>query len=144
MWTTQASVTSSKIKAEDIWRLWSDVVTWPTWDHGLEASSLEGSFTSGTKGIITPKGSPALPFLTTEVKPLESFTDETELPGAKLTFHHFLEKIPAGLKVTHQVTISGPAWENYASGFGKGLEHELPQTVAKLVKVAESKLQPQH
>jgi hypothetical protein len=138
MWTTQASATSNKVKAEEIWKLWSDVATWPIWDDGIEACSLEGSFISGTKGTLTPKSAPALPFLMTDVKPLESFTDETELPGAKLTFHHFLEQTPAGLKVTHQVTIDGPAWENYASGFGKGLEHELPHTVAKLVQVAES------
>jgi hypothetical protein len=138
MWTTHASVTSNKIHAEAIWNLWSNVNTWTTWDQGIEACSLEGEFISGTKGILTPRGAPALPFHMTDVKPLESFTDETELPGAKLTFHHFLTETPEGLKVTHQVTINGPAWENYASGFGKGLEHELPHTVAKLVQVAET------
>jgi hypothetical protein len=138
MWTTKASVTSNKIRAEDVWELWSDVRTWNTWDEGIEACVLEGSFTSGTKGTLTPKDAPALPFLMIDVNPLESFTDETELPGAKLTFHHFLEHTSEGLKVTHQVTIDGPAWENYASSFGKGLEHELPHTVAKLVQVAKS------
>jgi Polyketide cyclase / dehydrase and lipid transport len=140
MWTTKASATSSKVQAEEIWKLWSDIATWPTWDAGVKACSLEGTFTSGTKGTLTPKGAPALPFLMTDVKPLESFTNETELPGAKLTFHHFLEPTSEGLKVTHQVTISGPSWENYASGFGKGLEHELPHTVANLVKVAQAQV----
>jgi hypothetical protein len=139
MWTAKASITSNKVKTEDIWKLWSDVATWNTWDGGIEGCLLEGAFITGAKGTLTPKGAPALPFSMTDVKPLESFTDETELPGAKLIFHHFLEQVPEGLKVTHQVTISGPAWENYASGFGKGLEHELPHTVAKLVQVAESK-----
>jgi hypothetical protein len=139
MWTTKASATSNTIKAKDVWRLWSDVATWHIWDEGIEACSLEGTFAAGSKGTLTPKGAPALPFLMTDVNLLESFTDESELPGAKLTFHHFLEQTQEGLKVTHQVTISGPAWENYASGFGKGLEHELPHTVAKLVQVAQMK-----
>lgn len=137
MWTTKASATSNKIKAEDVWKLWSDVATWHIWDEGIETCSLEGTFTTGSKGTLTPKGAPALPFLMTDVTSHESFTNETEFPGATLTFHHFLEQTPGGLKVTHQVTISGPAWENYASGFGKGLEHELPYTVAKLVQVAQ-------
>jgi Polyketide cyclase / dehydrase and lipid transport len=137
MWTTKTSATS-KAKPEAIWKLWSDVANWKSWDRGIEASSLSGEFMEGTAGTLTPRGANLLPFKMTQVTPLESFTDETELPGAKLTFHHVLEKTSDGVNVTHQGTISGPAWENYASGLGKGLEAELPHTVATLVKLAEA------
>ena len=41
---------------ERIWRLWSDVTSWPHWDNGVDAVTLEGPFAAGTKGRLTPSG----------------------------------------------------------------------------------------
>jgi Polyketide cyclase / dehydrase and lipid transport len=140
MWTTKATVLS-KAKANVVWDLWTDVANWKEWDEGIEASTLSGDFSTGTQGTLTPKGAQTLPFTILNVKPLEGFIDATEVPGAKLIFHHSLEHTSEGLKVSHQVSIDGPAWEDYASTLGKALEIDLPKTVASLVKLAESRLQ---
>ena len=43
---------------QTIWDIWQDVKNWPTWDHGIEFSTLEGPFQNGTRGTLKPKGGP--------------------------------------------------------------------------------------
>lgn len=135
MFLTESSVVT-QASPETVWKLWADVANWNHWDEGIEVS-LEGPFTVGTKGILTPTGAPGLPYLITEATPLQSFSDTTLLPGAELRGTHHLEVTPAGTQITHRVEISGPAWQEYAEGLGKELEQDLPKTVAKLARLAE-------
>lgn len=136
MWTTQASHIS-KAAIQTVWKLWAEVGYWKLWDKGIEACWLEGPFITGSKGFLTPKGAPALPYVLTEVIPLERFSDHTELPGAVLEFSHRLKAIPEGTLITHRVEISGPAWQDYAI-LVRELERDLPNTLASLAALAES------
>lgn len=139
MWTTKASVSSS-VTPTSLWALWQDVSNWKDWDDSLEASALSGEFSAGASGTLHPKGSPhALPFTLLKVTPLKSFSNEAALPGATLHFSHQLEETESGTLVTRQVTISGPAWQEYAKRMGTELEHGLPQTVAALARLAEER-----
>ena len=137
MWITQASQ-ESKAQPETVWKLWADVANWNRWDEGIESSRLEGGFITGGKGSLTPTGAPELPFVLTEVVPNQLFSDHTQLPGATLKFTHWLEATPSGCRITHQVSISGEVWQQYAETFGKQLERDLPHTVASLARLAES------
>lgn len=136
MFSTEASFVS-QASPDVIWRLWSDVLNWNTWDEGIETVSLEGAFAPGSEGTLTPGGASPLPYRILEATPLQSFSDVTELPGAHLEFIHRLEVTPAGTKITHRVEISGPAWQAYAEGLGQALKQDLPKTLAKLAQVAE-------
>ena len=139
MWTTKASATSSATPAS-LWALWQDVDNWKDWDDSLAASTLSGEFGAGSTGTLQPKGAPhALPFTLLEVIPLKSFSNESALPGATLHFAHQLEQTESGTLVTHQITISGPAWQDYATRMGAELERGLPQTVAALARLAEQR-----
>lgn len=139
MWTTKASATSSATPAS-LWALWQDVSHWKDWDDSLAASTLSGEFSTGSTGTLQPKGAPhAMPFTLLEVSPLESFSNETTLPSATLHFAHHLEQTESGTLVTHQVTISGPVWQDYATRMGAELERDLPQTVAALARLAEQR-----
>jgi uncharacterized protein YndB with AHSA1/START domain len=140
MFTFQASAIS-KANPETIWQLYSDVTNWKRWDDAIISSHVEGAFEVGSHGSMTIEGNPRpLPFVLLEVEANRIFRDVTEIPGVKIEFTHRLEPTAEGTKITHHVTISGPAWEQVAATVGKKLEHGLPITVASLAKLAESKL----
>ncbi|MDP3505094.1 MAG: hypothetical protein Q8S33_32450 [Myxococcales bacterium] len=45
-----------------IWRLWTDVTTWPSWDTELESVRLDAAFGPGVTGTLKGKGSPEAAF----------------------------------------------------------------------------------
>jgi hypothetical protein len=137
MWKTETSA-MTQASAATIWRLYTDLPNWNKWDDGIQASHLDGDFVVGARGWLHPVGAPkALDFVLTEVVPLELFADQTELPGASLLFTHRLENTGSGgTQITHQVSIVGAAWQQYADGLGHELEQNLPKTVAKLAVLA--------
>jgi hypothetical protein len=140
MWTFQASA-NSKASPETIWPLYSNVAEWNRWDNSIMASHIDGAFETGSQGSMTIAGNPhPLGFEMLEVEANKIFRDVTEIPGVSIEFSHTLEPISDGTKITHHVTISGPAWEQVAATIGKRLEQDLPHTVASLAKLAEQEL----
>ena len=140
VFTTQASAIS-KTNPEAIWPLYSDVTNWKRWNEAILASRVEAAFEAGSKGSMTIEGNPRpLEFVLLEVEANKLFRDVAEIPGVKIEFTHLLEPVADGTKITHQVTISGPAWEPVAATVGKKLEHDLPNTVASLARLAEQAL----
>jgi hypothetical protein len=65
MWTTEVRRKTTATK-ERIWKLWSDVPHWNTWDKEVETSELFGEFKAGTKGVLKPAGGPKTKFEMTE------------------------------------------------------------------------------
>jgi hypothetical protein len=140
MWTFEASAVSAA-SPETIWPLYSNVANWNRWDEAIIASDLEGKFEVGSKGAMTIEGNPhPLEFVLHEVEVNHMFRDITQIPGISIEFKHLLEPTPAGTKITHYVTISGPEWKRGAATVGKKLEQGLPHTVASLARLAEREL----
>jgi len=140
MWNFQVSATiagADSSTPEAVWQRWTDVENWKDWDSSLLSSTLFGPFEVGTRGELTPHGMSAMPFELTEVTPLKSFSDSTPLPGATITFQHWLEQTAEGLKITHQATLSGDSWQGYAERMGVHLEHGLEDSVEKLAHLLE-------
>lgn len=141
MWSFEVSATiASAVSStpEAVWHYWYDVENWKDWDSSLLSSTLSGPFEVGTRGELTPHGMSAMPFELTEVTPLKSFSNSTPLPGATIVFRHWLEQTAGGLKITHQATLSGEAWQGYAERMGAHLEHGLTVAVEKLAHLLEA------
>ena len=137
MWTKQVSTTSSA-SAKTIWQIYIDIPKWTDWHDNILECHIDGSFEPGSKGGMRVQGNPRpLPFVLLEVQDEIMFTDLTEIAGANIVFAHLLEKTSEGTRITHTVTISGPAWEQIASTLGKQLENGLPQTIELLARLAE-------
>ena len=126
---------------ESIWAQWSDETSWPVWDRGVEHVSLEGPFTVGTKGTLKPAGGPRVHYELTDVRPGEGFADVTKLPLARMRFEHWAVREADRTRLTHRVTISGPATPLFSRVIGRGIAKGLPETVETLARVAAEREQ---
>ncbi len=127
----------SSASPEAVWRLYSDVATWPRWDAAFERVDTKGPFVEGTEGIIKIHGQEPLPFRLTAVAPGRGFEDETTVPGGLIRFRHRLE--PAGdgrLTITHEVEIEGP--EPFGQQVGPMVTAGVPETMERLARLAEA------
>jgi hypothetical protein len=123
--------------AEAIWQIWQDVTNWNKWDHGIEFSTLDGPFQTGTTGILKPKGGPLVHTKLTLVKPMELFIDEAKLPLARIIVTHFLAIAKRKTQVTHRIEMKGPLAFFFAYVIGREMKKNLPQEMMAMVKKAE-------
>ena len=134
MWQYEHSIeTAACPKA--IQRLYSDLATWPEWDKGIAQVTLDGPFAAGTAGELTPAGQTPLPFRLLEVRPDGGFDDETAIPemGIVLRFAHRLVVLADGrTRITHKVTIDGPAADTLGPRIGASMTTGIPDTMASL------------
>lgn len=96
-----------------MWKLFSDVNNWHTWDQSIEFAKLEWEFRSGNFFLFQPKGGPKLKLQIVEATENTSFTDMTTFPWAKMFGKHTFEDTPDGLKITTTMTVEGflsPLW----------------------------------
>jgi Polyketide cyclase / dehydrase and lipid transport len=119
-----------------LWRLYSDVSTWPRWDAALEAVTLDGPFAEGSSGTLKLHGQEPLTFKITEVTPERGFVDETEIPGGVVRFRHRIEPVEEGeVRLTHEVEIEAPP--PVAEQLGAKITTGVPRTMAGLAALAE-------
>jgi len=57
MWTQEYSIEASASPSR-VWKLLSDVTTWPAWYEGVESIELTGAFATGSVFKMTVPGAP--------------------------------------------------------------------------------------
>lgn len=122
-----------------IWELWANVPGRTRWDGGLESARIDGPFELGATGQVTLEGQAPTRFELVEVRPESAYTDRFFLPmGATMDWHHSMEELGGGLRaVTFRIEMTGPTSLPLSLLVRQILEAELPQTVDRLVEVAE-------
>jgi uncharacterized protein YndB with AHSA1/START domain len=70
-------VVETKAGPERVWRIWSDVSTWPEWNPDVLSIAIDGPFAAGTKGRMTTKAGGTHPITLAAVQPGRSFRLET-------------------------------------------------------------------
>ena len=140
MWSTDATAETTATPAE-VWERYVQVGRWKDWDHGIEASELQGPFAVGTLGRLKPVGAPSSSFVLTRVEPQRAFADRTALPHrrlplATLAFEHELVATPGGTRITHRVQIAGPLARLFVPLIGRKIASELPKAVRTLASIA--------
>lgn len=107
MWIKSYSVVTNEVTAEQMWKLFSDVNNWHTWDKEIEWARMEGKFSKGNHFMMRPKGGPNVRIELVETTPNKSFTDFTRFPLAKMYGIHTFEDISEGLKITTTMKVQG-------------------------------------
>jgi Polyketide cyclase / dehydrase and lipid transport len=122
-----------------IYQLYADVADWPQWDPEVLESSINGSFASGTKGSVKPKGGPKSEMTFLDVKPNSFFAVQCKLPLCVMRFEHELAAKGRTTTATHRVTFTGFLAPLFGRLIGNGIKRTLPATMAGLKLAAESK-----
>ena len=135
-WSKSYSQTVGNIKAENIWKVWTDINNWGIWQNDIEYAKLEGEFKAGNVFILKPKGVPEVKIALIEVEENKLFTDLTKFPLAKMYGRH--EFIQHGNELEIKTTMSvegylGFIWRKIvAEDVANGMEEQTKSLIKKV------------
>lgn len=133
MWTHEESIEVSASPTR-IWELFADVARWKDWNAGIETIEIHGPFKRGTSFTMQPPGQDTLTSTLIEVKPNESFTDETVVDETRVLVSHKLVPLSQGrTRIIYSTQITGPGAEE----FGPMVTSDFPDVLAALKELAE-------
>ncbi|WP_027499750.1 SRPBCC family protein [Rhodococcus sp. UNC363MFTsu5.1] len=136
MWEYEHSVDTAATP-ESIWRLWSDVENWGTWNADIEHIEILGEFADGTEIVMTPAGDEAVHLRLAEVSENRLFVDEAEIEGLTLRTAHRIEPLGGGdTRVTYRMEITGAGADVAGPAIGPAVTGDWPDTMAALVAKA--------
>lgn len=123
-----------------IYRLYADVANWHRWDPDTKRAALDGSFTVGSRGSLTPAKGNTVPMVVTFADPVRGFTVESRIPLLlRMVFEHeLIARGEAVTEVVHRVTLSGPLAWLIGPGLKRQLDAGLPVTLSRLKRLAET------
>jgi uncharacterized protein YndB with AHSA1/START domain len=125
---------------ERVWRIWSDVSTWPEWNPDVLSVAIDGPFASGTTGQMTTKAGGRHAIALQAVQPGRSFRLETSpIPLGRFTFQ--CEVRPAGSDastISQSVTIGGPLGALYSAMMGSRIAAGFEPILGGLKAAAEA------
>lgn len=138
MWTRSYSVITKEVTKEQMWKLFTDVNNWHTWDDGIEHASITGPFEQGNHFLLKPKGGPNLKVSLLETIENRLFLDVTHFPLAKMYDNHSFEETAEGLKITNTITVKGLLSFVWVKLVAQNIVNALPKDIEKQIQAAKS------
>jgi len=120
-------------------QIWSEVDQWHKWDPDTKKAYINGPFTVGTYGKLTPTKGMGVSMAITERTVGKSFTVEGGVPFFRMHFEHTLSPSENGVLVTHHVWFSGALSFLFGPGVAKQVRNGLPKTMLSLKAYAEAR-----
>lgn len=136
MWTRSYSKTVDGMSAAQVWKVWSDVDRWHTWQGDIEYARMNGPFETGGTFKFKPKGGPDLTLELSEVRPNERFVDVTRFPLARMVDSHELIERAGGLEIRTTVRMEGPLAFLWRKLVGEDVVKSLPAQTDNLIAQA--------
>ncbi|WP_214322336.1 SRPBCC family protein [Nonomuraea sediminis] len=128
---SEEAIISGDIAA--IWRVATDVPSWPAWDPHEEKSRIDGPFEPGTTGYVKPKGAPGGPFTITEVERERMWASQAGIPFGKFCGVNRYEPVGDGkVKVSKHIEIHGPFAPIFRLIWERAIRADLQRTFAAL------------
>lgn len=124
---------------EYIWAIWTNVPNWKAWDTGLRDASIEGDFKLNSKGVITSLEGRKSKFKVVEYSEGQFYTYKTKLPLGSLYVKRYLTVKEGKTIFTHEVWFKGLTGGIFAKAFGEKFRTMLPDVLAQIKEIAESK-----
>ncbi len=124
-----------------VWRIWSDVNTWPDWNPDMKESRLNGPLKVGTTGMINTKSGGKHDVVVTQFEDGRSFElESTAMPMTKLAIRATVTPTASGARIAQAfeargllAPIAGPMMAGMILGtFNavlKGLAHKAESSV---------------
>jgi hypothetical protein len=126
--------TVTNLPAEQLYRAFTDVASWPQWDDGIEAIILEGPANEGAEFALVPRSGNTVKLkVETMVEPYR-FIDVAYLPLAQMRTEHSFIPTPRGTLVRSTVEIRGllaKFWDRTLCGtYAEGAAHQTRRFLA--------------
>lgn len=135
MWEYQNAVETTAAP-EAIWRIWSDVENWGTWNAEIEKIEINGPFAAGSQILMTPPGDDPVPLVIAEAVENERFVDEARFGDLLLRTTHRIDADQGRTRVVYRMEITGSGADEAGPEIGPGITADWPETMAALVKMA--------
>lgn len=135
MWEYQNAVETTAAP-EAIWRLWSDVENWGTWNAEIEKIEINGPFAAGSQILMTPPDNDPIPLVIAEAVENERFVDEARYGDLLLRTTHRIDADQGRTRVVYRMEITGSGADEAGPQIGPGITADWPETMAELVKMA--------
>jgi uncharacterized protein YndB with AHSA1/START domain len=137
MWEYEYSAHTTA-SPELVWRHFSDVTAWPSWNDGIEKIEMHGPFEVGTTFTMTPPGDDPITMRLVEIVPGEVWTDEMDAGDFVVrTIHQLSPSEAGGTTITYRTEFHGPAADQAGPEIGPAITADFPEVVNALIAVAE-------
>jgi hypothetical protein len=98
----------TKASPSEVWRVWSDVNTWPEWNPDMKESRLDGPLQLGTTGMINTRSGGKHDVVVTHFEDGKSFElESTAMPMTKMAIRATVTPIDGGARVSQAFEARG-------------------------------------
>ncbi|MGO4245685.1 polyketide cyclase [Paenarthrobacter sp. RAF54_2] len=137
MWDYEHSIEPTAAP-EALWRLWSDVENWGSWNAEIERIEIDGPFAEGSQILMTPPGDEPIQLRIAEVVDGELFVDEARFDELLIRTAHRLDRLDGGrVRVLYRMEITGAGADQVGPEIGPAITADWPDTMASLVELAQ-------
>jgi hypothetical protein len=120
-----------------IWRVLSDIASWPETDANIAKIEVTGTPGLGTRFFLTPKGGPRLGFVVGDFLPPSLYSDVCKMPFASMKTRHLLiAKLDEPTLVRVEIEIRGPLAWLWGRVVGRKHASGLPAQTANILQRA--------
>jgi len=138
MWSKTYIQKVSGLNAEQLWKVWTDVNQWHTWQDDIEYAKLDGEFSAGQSISFKPKGGSEIKIELTRVEPNQTFVDLTRFPLAKMYDTHEIIEQGGQLEVKTTISMDGilaPLWRKLVA---EEIANSLKAQTERLIERAKN------
>jgi uncharacterized protein YndB with AHSA1/START domain len=98
----------TKATPADVWRVWSDVDTWPEWNPDMKESRLDGPLQVGTTGMIHTRSGGKHDVVVTQFEPGKSFElESTAMPMTRMAIRATVIPSSGGTRISQAFEARG-------------------------------------
>lgn len=137
MWVREYTKVYQNVRADDVWKVLTDVNNWPTWHGDLDACVMEGEFKVGNHFMLTPntpKGMDPVKITLIDVKPKHSFTDLTKFFGASMMDTHEIIQEGHHVRLKNTLVVKGPLRYVWIKLVAQHVADTIPEEMDALIK----------
>jgi hypothetical protein len=138
MWSETYSKKVKGLKAEQVWKIWTDVNQWHTWQGDIEYAKLEGEFKVGNTFLLKPKGGPRVSIEIIKAEQNRQFIDLTRFPGAKMYGSHEFVTHGDELEIKTTMSIDGLLSFLWRKIVAEGVANGMMAQTENLIEKAKS------
>ncbi|MCE9598779.1 MAG: polyketide cyclase [Spirochaetia bacterium] len=138
MWSKSYSKKVKSVKASQLWKIWSDINQWHTWQKDVDFARLDGNFIPGNFFILKPKGGPKVRIELLSVSENKEFTDLTRFPLARMYGAHQFIEVNGELEIKTTISIEGPLAFLWRKLVAEDVANSLPAQTESLIEKARN------